>query len=461
MNPPAQNNDIICERVPGLEACVKRAMQLVGSKYGVIQKFEFEDLEPGEPPVFFARTFPSKMNPLNNAFSINYGDAVSTDRNRALMKSLGECIERYSSAFIDKSKLIEESFNGLKKIHPDIPPVDLKNLEYFLPEQYEAPGFPFSILPPDKKIHWVQCHSLKNGKPKWVPAQSVFIPFPGKEYGDLSFCDQISTGMACGPDRVSSIYKGILEVIERDAFMVNWLNKISPPEVEISTLKNPLANELYEALSELPVTANMYSLTLDINAYVFLMVLENKSGVAPHTVMGLGADLDPDKALILALEETLLTFIGMGRYVRAKPDFSPDPDYQNITTPTLHALAHAVCPDLKEALEFFKSPPKKLKFEDFKPLADMSDLNKGVDFLVKELEGRNLEPLFFDLTTEDIRQAGFKVARVVIPGMQPLDINHNQMHLGIKRRREVPETLGLVSNLENDIEVNPYPHAFP
>lgn len=71
----------------------------------------------------------------------------------------------------------------------------------------------------------------------------------------------------------------------------------------------------------------------------------------------------------------------------------------------------------------------------------MSDLNSGVKFLANELEDSDLEPFYFDLTTDDINQAGFKVARVVIPGMQPLDINYNQKHLGVKRRWEVPENL--------------------
>ncbi len=461
MNPPSENCGINSETLPSLESCVERASRLISSKFGVIEKVEFEDLEPGEPAVFFARTFPSKMNPLNNSSSINFGDAVSTNRNRALMKSLGECIERYSSAFIDEQKLLKESYRGLIENHGDADPIDLEAMQFFLPEQYNSPDFPFSPLSSDTKIHWVQCAPLGGGKPKWVPAQSVFIPFPGKEYGDIWFCDQISTGMACGPDRISSIYKGILEVIERDAFMVHWLKGISPPEIEINEIKNPLARELYAELMELPVKAKMYSLTLDINAYVFLIVLENQSGVPPHTVMGLGVDLDPEKSLILALEETLLTFIGMGRYSRAKPDFSPDPDFKNLTTPTLHALAHAVCPNLQSSLEFLKSSPKKLNFEELKPLANMGDLQNCVDFLTEELARQNLEPLYFDLTTEDISHAGFKVARVVIPGMQPLDINHNHMHLGVNRYREVPEKLGLQCNLESGNRANPFPHAFP
>ena len=188
-------------------------------------------------------------------------------------------------------------------------------------------------------------------------------------------------------------------------------------------------------------------------------VFEDKAvdTVEQGPVMGLGADLDPEKALILALEETLLTFIGMGRYARANPDFTVGDHFKNIVTPTLHALAHAVRPELKNALEFLREPAGTVKFDELVSSVNLSDKNECLDFLVREVERQDLEPLYFNLTTEDIKFAGFQVARVVIPGMQPLDVNHNFRHLGVHRHLEVPEKLEL--RCQN--EINPFPHPFP
>lgn len=453
---PHSGRGIVDESSPSLESCIERALRLVGPKYGLIQNVEFESLEPGEPQVFFARTFPSARSPLNNQKSINFGDAVSTNPQRAAIKSLGECIERYASAYIEDEKLGEGTHSCLSEASR-VTPIGLESLNYFTDEQYTSPEFPFSRLSADTTTQWVKCLPLGRGEPKLVPAQLVFVPFPNDKYGDVRLCDQISTGMACSPDKISSIIKGILEVIERDAFMIHWLRRIHPPEIEINNVRLSITKDLLKALNSLQVSARFYLLTLDINAHVILIWLENQSGVPPFTVMGLGADLDPEKALILALEETLLTFIGMGRYARANPDFTVGDHFKNIVTPTLHALAHAVRPELKNALEFLREPAGTVKFDELVSSVNLSDKNECLDFLVREVERQDLEPLYFNLTTEDIKFAGFQVARVVIPGMQPLDVNHNFRHLGVHRHLEVPEKLEL--RCQN--EINPFPHPFP
>ena len=65
-----------------------------------------------------------------------------------------------------------------------------------------------------------------------------------------------------------------------------------------------------------------------------------------------------------------------------------------------------------------------------------------------------------DLTTIDVDDLGFKVVRVVIPGFQPLDINHNHRHLGGHRLQQIADRFGRTECPLHEM-LNPLPHPFP
>ena len=85
----------------------------------------------------------------------------------------------------------------------------------------------------------------------------------------------------------------------------------------------------------------------------------------------------------------------------------------------------------------------------------------NIKTLVDQLGKNGLEVIIVDVTTPDIDEAGYKVVRAVIPGLQPLDINYNFQHLGGERLYDVPVKLGLRKSALSEKELNPYPHIFP
>jgi len=71
------------------------AKRLISRRTGIISTVEFDDLAAGEPSVYFARSTPANSFALNGMKTLNYGDAASIDPKRAIMKAVGESIERY------------------------------------------------------------------------------------------------------------------------------------------------------------------------------------------------------------------------------------------------------------------------------------------------------------------------------------------------------------------------------
>ena len=81
-----------------LSESLQRAQRLVSDRVGIINKVEFEELVSGEPNVYFARSQPANLQPLCGREALNFGDAASVDPDRAIIKAIGESIERYCSA---------------------------------------------------------------------------------------------------------------------------------------------------------------------------------------------------------------------------------------------------------------------------------------------------------------------------------------------------------------------------
>ena len=63
---------------------------------------------PDDPPVYWAQSCPAEMSAVLGRSALNHGSAASVDPDRAIMKAVGETIERYCAAFYDDT----ESFSA-------------------------------------------------------------------------------------------------------------------------------------------------------------------------------------------------------------------------------------------------------------------------------------------------------------------------------------------------------------
>jgi ribosomal protein S12 methylthiotransferase accessory factor len=71
-----------------------------------------------------------------------------------------------------------------------------------------------------------------------------------------------------------------------------------------------------------------------------------------------------------------------------------------------------------------------------------------------------LEPIACEVTTDDVRGLGLRVARVVVPGLHPLFMGHRNRALGGSRLYDVPARLGERGIAPGEPD-NPFPHPFP
>lgn len=454
-NAPLSLNNLQNGPPKTLTDALHAAKKLISKRTGVISTVEFENLASGEPSVYFARSTPANSFALNGMETMNYGDATSIDPKRALMKAVGESIERYCPAHFKYEDFVLANYSDLdcEAVHP-------ADFALFSENQYAEPDFPFSRLTASTPLRWVSAFSLSQDQPILVPASFVYIPYYSDPLYEPLSHNPISTGLACGSNLASAICKSILEVIERDAFMIMWQNQLPCSRIDLSTVSDSFNQSILNELKVLPVECQAYRIPSDFEVPVIMVLLRGTSGHLPHTAIGISADLDPNKALMLALEEVCLTWTGIKRYSQAKSDYKPAEDYKNVSTLIHHALAHAVDPALGKSLEFLNSSDPQISFHDIKSI-NTGDMVNNIQSLVDKLSAKNLNVIVKDLTTVDVDEAGFKVIRAVVPGMQPLDVNSARRYLGGTRLYQVPCEMGLKSQPLAEEELNPYPHMFP
>jgi len=444
-DPPGQN----------IFDALAKAERLVSPYTGIISKVELEDLYPSEPPVFFARSTPSSTQALGGNPIANYGDAVSIEPERAMMKAMGESLERYSPAFHNQKDWLFSSWNDLKK-----PAVDPDDMALFSKKQYALPDFSFQPFTRHSATHWVNAFSLTAGKDKWAPASFIYLPYFFNREIEPKTHNPISTGLACGSCHAMAIQKGILEILERDAFMITWKNKIPAAQIEYPHVSSPLTQKMLEAVAQISVDCRAYLLWHDVGVPVILVLLENISNTPPLTVMGIAADLDPERALALALEEACLGYIGMNRYTPTQTHLQFEKNYENVNTLDLHGLAHALDPNLKSSWKFLNSGNKRIKLDKIKN-QNTPSMTRNIKTMVGDLKKKGLEVLACDLTTPDLDENGFKVVRSMIPGMLSLDTDHTCRYLGGKRLYDVPLESGKIKKKNTETSLNPFPHMFP
>ncbi len=215
---------------------------------------------------------------------------------------------------------------------------------------------------------------------------------------------------------------------------------------------------MLDAVNGIPVKCHAFLLWHDLSIPVILVILESASNSIPLTVMGISADLDPERGLALALEEACLGYVGMNRFAATQTDFQCETDYTNVNTLDRHGLAHALDPDLKNSWAFLDSGKSTIALKKIRAPKSTST-TANIKNMIREMKQNDLQVLAYDLTTPDLDEAGFKVVRSMIPGMLRLDTNHQHRHLGGKRLYEVPVKSGKMKNDETTL--NPYPHMFP
>jgi len=435
---------------------LEAARALVSPRCGVISDFgpvPKDSGEPAQPYLYGARLANhDSVEDRGSDAGICIGKGLTIAAAQA--SALGEAVERYAGAFRGTEDLRYAPRRAL-----DSPSLDPEELVLYHPEQY--PRLPYAPCDDSATLGWVAARSLLSGSELLVPALAVFIGYaPRAPEEDL--CPPSSTGLAAGATLAEAVLAALYEVLERDAFMITWLNRLPATRVDPATHPDPELADLVDAYARRGVALRLYRLAADHPCHVFLCLAVQDGGEGwPAAAAGLGADLDPARAAAKAILEagqvrTGLLVASRDPSERARAEqLAADP--RLVATLDDHAL-RCIHPGAAGAFAFLERDPEAPR--DWSWAAPLPErAGDRLRWLAEHLRGREHggEVLYRDLTTADLAPLGLRVARVIVPGFQPLHFGQ-EPRLGGRRLYELPWRLGLAAAPTIPAALNQDPH---
>lgn len=384
---------------------------------------------------------------------------------KAFWKCVAETAERHlwlASDFFYRQRVLYSTYKKLEGRA-----LNIFSLAGFSAEQKER----FEILKFDENttLGWIPARSLTEKKDMCCPVQLLSARYFREKTKALKDSSKnepmlrwsVSTGSAAGRSVEEAVVKGIMEVAERDAYMITYLNKLSPPEIDLGNLAEQDQDlaKILKSFRRYNLGVHLFQLPTDFPVSIILSALIDRTGVGPSLGMGARAGFNLKQNILDALAESLMIFSTQRLFLNKKIDSSAPLDRAG-------RILYWAKPEQLPKIEFLLKGKKMNvdlpKEQSFYKLQDDDASRRKyyktkLDFLANDLKRKKYEACYVELTTPEIKKIGLRCVRVVIPELQPLHLDESIPCFGGKRLKEVPLKLGY----KPAEELNKEPHPFP
>ena len=382
---------------------------------------------------------------------VNHGAGLSfTSAADALTKSVFEAFERKFSKVHNPKDLIRGSFRELA--HRAVSPEGFSLVSEW---ESERSKLPYVRYTPDLKLAWKEGFRVheRSLRPVLLPAALVYAQYSWR-HPEERFAPNLSPGLACHFNFSSAFLHGLHELIERDAFMITWLRRLSMPRIDPRTVSFDDAEPALEHLHRLGFTVHFINITTDIGVPVVLCLIEHQTLPWDGALIpGLGSDLNPRVALHRAFLEALMLLRNFATIDDERTAVIPgEPD----------ALMQCALPpkEYYAAARFLLNGEPSVSMHDL-PNHDRGNPAANLDHLVDHLNHRNLQTYFVDLTPPEYAQdTAFCLTRAFISGVQPMVYEPDCWRLNRERLFKSDSATGSTSSTPDYAGLNLAPHLF-
>jgi ribosomal protein S12 methylthiotransferase accessory factor len=386
------------------------------------------------------------------------GQANSFRASRDL--ALLEGLERYAGTQRRySSPVILESFDNLGEAA-----LDPRDLGDYAPEVYsrEPTVSPFD---PSRPIPWVQGCSLRSGLPVLVPAQLTYY-FDGTTAD--RFIDESSSGCATGSCLEEAVLFGLLELIERDSFLLCWYGNAPVAEIDIDSCDNTVLRAMADRAALEGYDVRAFDTRADLAIPVVTGLAVRRDGGPGLLSFAAGAGFDPASAIEAAVAETLTYIPHLPGRVRARqPELAAMArDFDLVSGLPDHAALFGL-PEMARYARSYLEPISKRSLDETysawqRQRSRSGDLLDDVLFCRDELVQAGLDVIVVDQTSPEQERMGLRTVRTFVPGLLPIDFGWSrQRALRMPRLRTALRPGGRHHADLRDEDLRLVPHPFP
>lgn len=350
--------------------------------------------------------------------------------------------------------------------------LDLRELGLHDPAHYDHPLFKLQPYDATTPTDWVWSWQMNAQRPVLVPEHIAYWHIDAWSRAPLGprFLFESSNGAASGSCLEEAVLYGLLEVIERDSFMLAWYSRRPARRLVI----NDEVPELYgmrSILGELGYRLHLFDITSEIGLPSVLSLVVRDDDDGPVAFFAAGAHCDPRRAVASAANEAVTNAV-----IRVRSDADVRVTFEAearrllddpLLTQTLRE--HTVLYNLPETRSWWsfldvEGPASTLAetYGDWRSRWVREDLTETLSEVLAACASAGLDPLVVD-QTDRLTPGAPSTVKVIVPQTLPMTFGHvyrRTEHL--PRLHRVPVALGY-----RDADTTPIdpagipPHPFP
>ncbi|NVY96179.1 YcaO-like family protein [Lactobacillus sp. DCY120] len=398
--------------------------QLFDNKFGVIFNM-YADIFSKEYMVMGA-----EISPLPRMRILEVGYGRSLDVKKSKNEAILEALERYSLFSIENPEKIERLSNTIAIKYP-------KEFDKLI----------------SKNIFCVDGTDERNGKKVIVPTQMVNF----KHVEDFDLVNETSNGVAVGASLFESKLFGLLEFIERDAFLVFWLKRIILKRIKISSLSK-YQIDIINDFENTDKKVYLFDLRIDINMPTILCLIISKKEL-PATYVSTAANINLNSAIDGALKEAIV----------AHNIYQNDSNLDNPPKVVSRLEDHYKYYATLERVHTYDFLIKKSEEVDLNLLYKNYHYNfetintdkKAYEFVLKSIPNK-YDVFSVNLSSHWMGKLGLYSTKTLIPGMQTMYFGVDNQRINIERvEYSSQNSINNLISLEEKGRINDAPHPFP
>jgi ribosomal protein S12 methylthiotransferase accessory factor len=428
----------------------ERLMELVSPRVGLVRDIAPQGRSADEPmpPYLYTATLSNyDFRVASKSDRMAAGKGMTKDE--AITSAIGEATERYCAYHWDPERTFLAKASDIQTRY--ITPQDCV---LYSDRQYNTFEWPHPRYTPERELAWLNGNDVLDDSTVALPASLVYLVFPPPRMEDY-FAPSTSNGLAAGPSRARAILGGLCELMERDAMLITWMNRLPAVELQFDHSQE-IPGRIFRHYAHFGINVRAFLMPSDLPAATVMAISFEDDPSRPANVIGLGCHPDPNIALLKALFELCQGRPAEGSRFQSKPPQGRLDKYEDVHTLDDHSSFMSQMNRREEFAFLWKSNEKK-RIEEL-PNPSTGDAAQDLKRCATELAAKGHRPAYAVLTTPDLAGYDIHVVRTIAPGLQPVHFGHGQERLGGKRLYELPQQLGLSDRVHTESDLNPCPH---
>ena len=351
--------------------------------------------------------------------------------------------------------------------------IELSALGRYTERQLASPLSRLLPFDEDTPMDWVWGHRLDTGEPLLVPADVGFYQYRRRTAGDLPdtpetprrgfFFHESSSGSALGGSYEEATLHSLLELAERDAFLLAWHRRRPLPRISHEEITDLECRLLIRQIEDEGYDVHLLAATADIAVPVVWVMAMRRDGRMPTNFSSAGAGADPVQAARAGLWE-------VSQMVTGGINWDAEALRPAVSDPWLvddlydHHRRYAY-PELLPEIEPLLGGPAVSLAEAFPGWPDVfvdaadGDVTRALRFVEGLFRAAGLDQIVVvDQSTPEHAAAGLSAVKAVVPGILPMCFGQAQQRLlGLPRLAAALTEANGVAPRDEDYPFAPHP----